>query len=527
VSVQLVYNGGYVVKSGEMIENKNVESNESFLITKGISKEFNGVYVLKDINFDIKKGEVHSLVGENGAGKSTFIKILSGLYLPSKGVTYLNGSPVSFTNVKQSEEVGIRTVQQEINIVPFYNVYQSIFIGSEEVKKKFGIKYTDDRKMREMAKSVIKELGIDLNVDAPSYLLSVLEKKIIEISRALVRQAKILIFDEPTTSLGLKEINKLFEIIEVLKEKGLSILFVSHDIDEVMHISDRITVFRDGNKIGTFEKSNVTVNKIISSMIGHELKNKNNQKGSLLSDEIMLDVENLSTEKLKNISFKIRKGEILGIAGVVGAGKTELAKAIYGLEKIKSGKIIFRNSKYIPSPQRSIDSGIAFIPEERRTEGLILNYSVSENMTLAYLKRWCSFGIINNESEINITRQYINRLSIKTKGPRQAVDFLSGGNQQKVVIARWLSGDFYLGLFDEPTKGIDIKAKEDIYNLFVELAKQGKSILFLSSYLPELINLCDRILVMRNGEIVGEFRSEEENVANKIMSAVLSGGTLQ
>jgi len=516
-----------MVKSEEIIGNKNIESNESILITKGISKEFNGIYVLKDINFEMKKGEVHALVGENGAGKSTFIKILSGVHLPTKGVMYLNGSPVSFKNVKQSEEAGIRTVQQEINIVPFYNVYQSIFIGSEEVKKKLGIRYTDDRKMREMAKSVIEELGIDINVDAPSYSLSVLEKKIVEISRALVHQAKILIFDEPTTSLGVKERDKLFEIIKVLKGKGISILFVSHDIDEVMRISDRITVFRDGNKIGTFEKSNVTVKEIVSSMIGHELRNNNNQKRSPISNEIMIDVRNLSTEKLKNISFKIYKGEILGIAGVVGAGKTELAKAIYGLDKMKSGKIIFRNSEYIPSPQMAIDSGIAFVPEERRTQGLILNFPVSENITLAYLKRFSRLGIINNESEINITRHYINRLSIKTRDPRQPVNLLSGGNQQKVLIARWLSGDFYLGIFDEPTKGIDIKAKEDIYNLFVELAKQGRSILFLSSYLPELINLCDRILVMRNGEIVGEFRSEEENVASKIMSAMLGGGTLR
>jgi len=504
---------------------EEVVSAGSVVETKGIGKEFNGIYVLKDIDFDLRPGEIHSVVGQNGAGKSTFIKILTGLYPPSEGEIRVNGSVVALNGVKRSEAYGIMTVQQEINTVPFFNVYENIFIGSEEVKRRFGMSILDDRKMKEKTTSVMKRLGVNVDPDTPVFSLNALAKRIIEISKALVHEAKILIFDEPTTSLGQEEKEKLLSVIKGLKENGLSIIFVSHNLDEVLSISDRITVLRDGHKIGTLDRRDATIEDIVSMMLGNKQYAERKQRDSYISNEIVLDVDNVCTEKLKNVSFNVHKGEILGIAGAVGAGKTEIVRAIYGLDGIVTGKLTLYGKRYVPTPERSVKNGIAFVPEERRAQGLVLGYSVAKNLTLAYLDKWCRAGVIDERAEANVTNEYCSKLAIKATGSQEVVDLLSGGNQQKVVIARWLSGNFKLGFFDEPTIGIDIKAKQDIYDLFVECAKAGKSIVFLSSYVPELLGICDRILVMRGDQFVGEFKPEEEDVESKITIACLGGGT--
>lgn len=496
---------------------------ENILEVRGVEKEFNGVWVLKDIDFELRRGEIHSIIGENGAGKSTFIKILAGVHQPSGGEILFDGKPVSFANVKQSEDAGIRTVHQEINLVSYFSVYENIFVGSEKKKKFAGINYMDDSGMKAKATEVIKSLGIDFDVNTPAILLNASMKRIVEISKVLVHNPRVVIFDEPTTSLGEEERKRLLGIIKGLKESGLSIIYISHNLEEVLEISDRATVFRDGKKIGTMDKEETTVEKIISMMLGHKSYNNYQRDCSYRCEDVHFQAENIYTERLKDISFDLKRGEILGIAGVVGAGKTEIAKAIFGLDAIEKGHMKVMGKEYMPNPQNAIASGIALVPEERQAEGLVPNYCVSKNTTLTYLDKWARRAVINRKEEICTANEYIAKLNIKTTGPLQAVKFLSGGNQQKVILARWLNGDFKIGIFDEPTKGIDIKAKEDIYQLLDSLAKEGKSIMILSSYLPELLGLCDRILVVNNGRIMGEYSPKDDNAEHAIMAAMLGG----
>ena len=498
-------------------------NHEKIIKTEGVGKEFNGVWVLKDIEFDLKPGEIHSLVGENGAGKSTFIKILSGVYKPSSGTLNIIGRPTDLQNVRHSESLGIRTVHQEINLVPFFSVYENIFVGSEKKQKILGIDVMKDREMKSTAAEVIKKLGVELDINRPAHLLNASMQRIVEISKVLVHSPKVIVFDEPTTSLGEEERQRLLDIIKSLKKTGIGIIYISHNIEEVMSISDRITVFRDGNKIDTMQREEATPEKIVSMMIGHKSYNEYKREDCFKCDDVYLEVKNLNTDVLKDVSFSVNKGEILGIAGVVGAGKTETAKAVFGLDKIHSGEVYLYGKKFVPSCRKAINSGIALVPEERQDQGLIPNYSVMKNITLTYMDKWSRRGIMQRDEEISAAKEYIDLMSIKTTGYSQLVKFLSGGNQQKVVLSRWLNGDFNIGLFDEPTKGIDVKAKEDIYNLMNHLAGEGKAIVVLSSYLPELLSISDRIIVLCGGRLVGEFDPKEQNAQERIMHAMLGG----
>lgn len=502
----------------------SLDISRNIIEAKGVGKEFNEVWVLKKIDFDLKAGEIHSLVGENGAGKSTFIKILSGVYLSNEGTIKFDAETVVFNNVKDSETMGIRTVHQEINLVPFFTVYENIFLGSDKKRRIFGLGIVDKKTMQLEAKRVLKDLGVDLDVNRKAHLLNASMERVVEIGKVLVQMPKVIIFDEPTTSLGEGERVRLLEIIKKLKKKGIGIIYISHNLEEVMSISDRITVFRDGHKIDTIVKEEATSSKIISMMLGDKTYYDYKKGRSYRRDEVCLEVESLATNKLKDVSFKLYKGEILGLAGVVGAGKTEIAKALVGLDRIYQGHIKIHNRDYSPAPERAVACGLAFVPEERQAQGLVLNYCVMKNITLTYLKKWCKWGvIINKKAEINAAEKYIKSLSIKTTGPSQLVKFLSGGNQQKVILARWLDGDFNIGIFDEPTKGIDVKTKEDIYHLLDKLAMEGKSSIVLSSYLPELLSVCNRILVVREGRIVAEIYPHEAKAKEKIMSAMLGG----
>ena len=489
--------------------------------TTGIGKEFNGVWVLSDVDFDLREGEIHSLIGENGAGKSTFIKMISGVYEQSAGKMEMDGKQVRFTSVAQSEEHGIRTVQQEINMVEFFSIYRNIFIGAEIKKKPAFLNIMDDKAMKARAESVIEDLGLSVDVTKPIAGQNVSLKKIVDICKVLIHSPQIVIFDEPTVALGEEERKKLLSLIAELKNRGISIIFISHNFDEVKQISDRITVFRDGRKITTVDSESVEIDEIVRLVLGNKTYSNYKKENNYTKDNVVLDVKGISNRKLKDVSFNVRQGEVVGIAGVVGAGKSEIVKAVFGIDKINSGSISFGNNTRRVNPRIAIKYGLAFVPEERRAEGIIPDFPLYKNITIAYLKKWAAAGFTKKTGERKSTDEFIDRLSIKTTGSGQIIRFLSGGNQQKAVLSRWLAGNFRIGIFDEPTKGIDIKTKEDIYKLIDMLAAQGKSILVTSSYLPELLIISDRIIVVRDGRIVSEFDTDLMDNEHNILAAMM------
>ena len=498
---------------------------DNIIEAKGVGKEFNGVSVLRDIDFALRRGEIHALVGENGAGKSTFIKLLSGVYSLSAGQFLMDGQPVNITSVEQSEALGIRTVHQEINLVPYFSVYENIFLGSEMKKRRLGIQTVDKAAMRRRAEEVLALMDIHIDARRTVSTMNATMQKIVQICSVLVYEPKIVIFDEPTAALGANECEKLMDIILKLKQKGLTIIYISHNLEEVEHLADRVTVFRNGEKVGLLEGDAIKIDTIVPMMLGDKTYNNYRRERTYAGEETVLEMENVCTHRLNNISLKLHRGEVIGVAGVVGAGKTEIANAIFGLDHIRSGKVRVNGEEYRHNPRSAIAHGIALVPEERRMQGIIPDFPLTKNVTLTYLPKWVRRCVIRTKAETDTTREYIDRLSIKTTGPRQMIKNLSGGNQQKVILARWLVGDFSVALFDEPTKGIDIKAKEDIYQLIDQLAAQGKSVIIMSSYLPELLITSDRILVMRDGEIAGSFSTREgnENIENEITKVMLGG----
>jgi len=497
---------------------------ENIIETKEIGKDFMGVWVLRNMDFNLRKGEIHALVGENGAGKSTFIKILSGVYGPSSGDLFIDGQKVHLRSVAESEQQGIRTVQQEINLVPYFRVFENIFIGSELTNRIARIPVTNDKKMKQRSREVLTMLGIDLDVNQTTSAFNTTIHKIIEICKVLIYNPRIIIFDEPTTSLGESERRNLLEVIKKLKGSGLSIIYVSHNLEEVVELADRVTVLRNGEKVDTFQRGEININSIISSMIGEkEYFYFKKERTNPISEKEVIELRSVSTHKLHNVNLKIHRGEILGIAGVVGAGKSELIHAIFGIDKLTSGEILKDGKSFKPSPDFSVRNGIALVPEERQAQGLIPNFPVSHNITLTYLNKWVNHGVINYKNENASAKSYVNRLDIKTQSLQQLIKYLSGGNQQKAILSRWLIGDFDVGLFDEPTKGIDIKTKEDIYRLMNELAENNKAIVMVSSYLPELLAICDRIVVLREGRVVGEFINNGENTEEMITRVMLGG----
>lgn len=500
--------------------------NDVIIETKKIGKEYNGIWVLKNVDFSLKKGEIHSIVGENGAGKSTFIKILSGIHTQSEGDFIVKKKEVRFNNTREAETLGVGTVHQEINLIPYFTVMENIFLGNEITKNVLGVDIVNKKAMSKKAEEVLNTLGVKINIDTITSLLDASMQRIIQVAKVLVSNYEVIIFDEPTTALDLEGQRRLLEVIQVMKKQNLGIIFISHDIEEVLKISDKITVFRNGSNMGSMLKKDATVQKIVNMMIGHKSYSVLKRKPVKNEKRIIFEVKNLHTEKLHNINFKVHEGEVLGIAGIIGAGKTEIAKAIFGIDPISTGIFFINGQEYIPTPMNAVKRGIAFIPEERRQQGLVLNLSVKENISLAYLNKWSRFGIMNYESEKENTLDKIDSLEIKTTGISQIVRYLSGGNQQKVVIGRWFSKDFSLGIFDDPTKGVDIKTKEDIYTQIDLLVKKGKGIIFISCSLPEIINISDRILVMKQGRIVDEF-TENNKHEDRIMIAMLGGNNVQ
>ena len=482
---------------------------------KGISKRFRGVQALNGVNFDLREGEVHALVGENGAGKSTLMKVLTGIHQPDAGEIFYLGKPYAVKNIGESQALGISMVHQELNMMNDLTVAQNIFIG-REMRSGFIIK---DNDMVKETRAIFDHIGIDIDPKIKLGRLTVGKQQMVEIAKAVSRDCKVLILDEPTAALTQTEIDELFRIMADLKSKGIGMIYISHRMDEIKKISDRITVMRDGEYVGTVDTDSVTKDEIINMMIGRVVYEDPKTHSEVPEDaETVLEVKNLTSGNLfKNVSFKLRKGEVLGFSGLMGAGRTEVARAIFGADPIDSGEIYINGKPVsIKSPKDAVNLGIGYLSEDRKRYGLMLDKSVAENTALASLDKYIKFGIINDR-KIKEEAQIENaKLKTKTPSMEQALKNLSGGNQQKVIIARWLIKNSDILIFDEPTRGIDVGAKSEIYTLMNELARSGKSIIMISSELVEILRMSDRVLVMCEGKKTGELDISEAN-QEKIM----------
>lgn len=489
---------------------------------KNINKSFSGVQVLHSINLGIQKGEVHVLLGENGAGKSTIIKILTGAYSKDTGDIQWEGKSANITQPKDAINIGIATIYQELNLIPQLSVMENIFLGHEpKTGKPFS--FLNRSKMREKAKSLMERLGQKVSPDELVENLGVGQQQLVEIAKALSLDAKLIIMDEPTASLSGQEAEQLLGTIEKLREEGMTFVYISHRLEEIKRIGNRITVLRDGAKITTVDVKTTSIDQMIELMVGRSLDNKYPKKTFERGKE-GLKIENL---KLKDsphtINLTAYQGEILGISGLVGAGRTELMRGVFGADSIDSGKVfVFGEQKIIETPQDAINAGIAFITENRKEEGLFLDQSLIFNKTIAKLKKVKERGLISYTKQKEIANQYVKDLKIRPNNINLMSRNLSGGNQQKVVIAKWLFTGAKVFIFDEPTRGIDVGAKVEVYNLINKLVEEGACVIIISSELPEILGMCDRILVMHEGRITGNLMRNEAN-QEVIMKAATGG----
>ncbi len=474
---------------------------------ENLTKRFPGVVALSEVTFSIRRGEVHALVGENGAGKSTLIKIVTGVYQKTSGEVFFEGKPVNFLNPHEALRHGIAAIYQEFNLIPALTVAENIFMGHHFVRR--GV-FVDWNRVRKEAQELMRFLDVDIDVDAKVRDLGVAKKQVVEIAKALSHKAKVLIMDEPTATLAQKEIEGLFRIIKFLKSEGVTIVYISHRLEEIYEVCDRVTVLRDGHHIATRDVQDVSMEDLIRMMVGREVVEKFPRVVHTAGEEV-LRVEGLTRRGvLENISFTLRKGEILCIAGMVGSGRTELLRAIYGVDPIDEGRIYVRGREVeIRSPLDAINHGIALLPEERKVQGLVLLLSVLDNLGLPILPSVSVRGFVNDLRLRAIAQDMVSHMNIKTPSLYQKVMYLSGGNQQKVVLGKWFARKCDIYLFDEPTRGIDVGAKVEIYHLMNRLLERGASIIMVSSELPEVLAMSDRILVMREGRIVGELYKEE------------------
>lgn len=494
---------------------------EFLLEMHGIHKSFPGVKVLEDVHFSLYPGELHALMGENGAGKSTLMKILCGIYNKDQGTVTVKGKQEEITSTKMAEALGIAIIHQELNLIPYLSVMENIFLGREYTYGK--TRFVNWRKMREEAGRYLKQLGMDIDPATIVEELSVGQQQMVEIAKALSLQADILVLDEPTAALTDREIEKLFDVIANLKAKGVGMIYISHRMEEIFKISDRITVLRDGKYIGTRETKETNMEELVRMMVGRDI-NDRFPKIEIAPGEERLRVEGISLgNRLRDISFSVRSGEILGIAGLMGAGRTEVAKVLFGADPATSGKIFINGVETpIRRPLDAIRAGIALVTEDRKQEGLILSLSVRENLSLPNLKKLSASGFMKRAAENVLSSQTIEKLRIKTPNAEQMVGALSGGNQQKVVIGKWMATNPKILILDEPTRGVDIGAKKEIYDLMNVLAKEGVAIIMISSELPEVLGMSDRILVMHEGRITAEL-SREEATQENIMHAATGG----
>lgn len=478
---------------------------EALLEIRGLEKTFPGVRALKGVNLTVNKGEVHSLMGENGAGKSTVIKVLTGIYQKNGGTIVFDGKEIDCKTPIEANEEGISTVYQELNLVLFQTVYENLFIGREP-RTKFGS--VDRKKMISEAERILKDLGIDVDVTKPLSNYSTAIQQMVAIARAVSINAKLIILDEPTSSLDKQEVAVLFRIIRKLKEDGISVIFISHKLDEIFEIVDRLTVFKDGEYVGDYDIKDLDQFRLISLMVGKDTVKLERKKTGYAFENADKIVEMKNIEqgmRLNGIDLTIKKGEIVGLSGLLGSGRSELANVLFGSTKPDAGEVFWWGEPAnIKKPIDAINKGIGFCTEDRKTEGIIPNLSVKENMTIALLPKLQKNGFVDQKKQDEIAKTYIERLKIKTPTPEQLIKNLSGGNQQKVLLARWMCMNPKLMILDEPTRGIDIGAKAEIEILIQELSDQGISVLMISSEIAELERNCDRVVVMRDGKAVGE-----------------------
>jgi ribose transport system ATP-binding protein/inositol transport system ATP-binding protein len=484
---------------------------------KHITKSFGGVNVLEDVQFDLRKGEVHALVGENGAGKSTLIKILAGVHKIYSGEVSVFGQHVHFDSVHESQSKGISVIHQELSLVPTMTVAENIFLGRMPQTR---IGFVDDRKMLDAVKELFRQFAIDsIEAEAKTNDLTVAQQQMIEILRALSTNCKILVMDEPTASLTEKEIARLFEFIKGLQSEGVSILYISHRMEEIFQISDRITVLRDGRYMGTKNTADTNYEELVSMMVGREFKNVYSSVTGEPGEEI-LKVEGLCRgSRVKNVSFSARKGEVLGFYGLMGSGRTETMRIVFGIDKPESGKVYLEGKEldlYRKTNVKSIiNKGIILVPEDRKRQGIIPIQGIRYNISLAIMEQIITGIRVNKSRENDIVKRYIDALNIHAFSPEQVINTLSGGNQQKVVLSKALATKPKVVILDEPTRGIDIGAKHELYRLITKLADDGVAVIFISSELPEIVHLSSRVIVMHEGRITGEVGKQqltEENV---------------
>lgn len=490
------------------------------LTMKGIDKSFPGVHALDHVDLEVRRGEVHALMGENGAGKSTLMKVLTGIYSKDSGTITFEGKEVEFTNPREAQAAGIVIVHQELNMLNHLTVAQNIFIGREMMSGKL----INDARMNKEARKLFDQLNIDIDPTEKMGNLTVGKQQMCEIAKAISHEAKVIIFDEPSAALTEAEIEELFKIIRDLRKKQLGIVYISHRMDEIKVITDRVTVMRDGGYVGTLITEQSTKDDIINMMVGRVIYEDPKTESNVSKDApVVLKVEHLNAGKMvRDVSFELRKGEILGFSGLMGAGRTETARALFGADPKESGDVYVNGKKVtIKTPMDAVKCGIGYLSEDRKRFGIVVEKSVSENSTMASLDDYMSGIFINKKKENEIAQKYVEELKTKTPGVDQLVVNLSGGNQQKVVIAKWLVRNCDILIFDEPTRGIDVGAKSEIYHLMNELVAEGKSIIMISSEMTEILRMSDRVVVMCEGKKTGEIGIAEATQENIMQAATL------
>jgi ribose transport system ATP-binding protein len=497
-------------------------SDNPILEMRNISKAFAGVQALRDVSFTCKRGQVHALVGENGAGKSTLIKILAGAYQTDSGDILYKGQHYTHLTTRQALDNGIRIIYQELNLIPYMTVAENIFLGREP-RTSLGL--VDTKSLYQQSGEVLKRLNVEMDLHMPVGELTVARQQMVEIAKALSQQADLMVMDEPSAILAGQELETLFSIIESLVKQDVTIIYISHRLDEVFQIADEVTVLKDGVVVGTRSIKELTRSALIQMMVGRSLEEVF-PKGKGTRGEPVLVADNLTTDAISQCSLTLHAGEILGVAGMVGSGRTELARALFGADRLRTGRITLNGEHTaFNSPAQAVRSGVVLVPEDRKSQGLFLQLPIRNNITMAILNQLTRYGVLQRQTENRRVEQAQQDLSIVMSSPNQEVQYLSGGNQQKVVLAKWLETSPAVVILDEPTRGIDVGAKFEIYQLMRQLTDRGVAILMISSELLEILGMSDRILVMHNGQIVGEFRSDEAT-EDKIMELATTGRAL-
>jgi ribose transport system ATP-binding protein len=492
-----------------------------FLQLNNITKTYPGVTALNNITLQVAKGEIHALVGENGAGKSTLIKTCTGAVIPDSGHIIIDGKKFSSMTPKLSEQQGIAVIYQEFNLVGQMSVAENIFLG-RAIRKGLTI---DKKAMVNESRKIFRQFDMDIDPHALVSNLSVGYQQLVEIAKAISQKAKILIMDEPSAPLTKAEVERMYRIVDKLKAEGVTIIYISHRLEEIFRLTDRVTVMRDGNIVKSMNTGDTNIEELIKLMVGREIKETYPTREYCVKDEVLLDVRNLSGNGLSNISFQVKRGEVLGFAGLIGSGRTELAELIFGVKPKTSGQIFFKGKEISPkTPRSAIDYGIALVPEDRKKQGALLDIDIKGNICMPILKRISKLFFLNKGEEKRIAAQYKESIKIKTPSLEQQIKNLSGGNQQKVIVAKWLAADSDLLIFDEPTRGIDVGAKYEIYKLVNSLVETGKTVLMISSEMGEIMGMSDRIIVLSEGKMTGSLDKKDFNQEDIMTMASITKG---